>query len=331
MKAAVVLAPHKIVVQDVPEPVTGAYDCLCETLAVGICSGTDNNIVAGHPYHRVIFPAILGHEGVGRVAKCGSKVRHLGLGDVVTRPFNHLPSDSGFSLKFGAFAERTVVTDYRAMQEDGLPEHVWKPFTVHRVLPKDVDPLSATMLITWRETFSFLARMQLTSGERLLIIGSGANALSFADHAQNLGVQTTVIGSLVRKDAFEKKGAHFFEYTKPQPYEPQTFDSVIDTIGRSELLTPLLSALNVHAKIGVYGLDDFLNYKITKGEFQVFSGEEYDEGSAHDAVMTFVKAKKLNAWDYLSKEHVYPLEKINEAVAASRERKVFKSVVLLRS
>lgn len=337
MRAAVIIAPNQLQIQDVPEPITNEYDCLCETLAVGICNGTDHSIIGNHPYHNVHFPAIIGHEGIGRVISCGSRVRHIHPGDIVTRPFNQLPPESGITMKFGALAEKTIVTDFQAMQEDGIDRSEWQKYTVHRVLPRRYDPIAATMLITWRETYAFLMRMQPESRDRILIIGSGANALSFANHAKNIGIQTMTIGSENRRTNFEKMGSIFFSYkTTDVNYTIMKntnthIDIIIDTIGNSKNLNPALPLLKQKGKIGIYGLEDFSNYQIaatkTQGDFQVFSGEHYNEGSAHDAVMTFVNSGKLNAWDYISKEHVYPLSKIHDALTASKERKTFKSVV----
>src|SRR3989344_2307544 len=122
MKAAVVKAKGNVVIDEIPEPVVGEYDALCTVLATSVCNGTDNNIVNGDLYYHVKFPVILGHEGIGKVIAPGKKVRHLKVGDLVSRVFQKLPADSGYQILYGAFAERAIVTDWQAMKEDGLPE-----------------------------------------------------------------------------------------------------------------------------------------------------------------------------------------------------------------
>ena len=340
MKAAIVTAPGEICIREVPEPVIGHYDALCEVLAVGVCSGTDNHIVAGKHYRMVPFPLILGHEGIGRVIACGKRVRYLKDGDLVTRVFNKLPKGSGYAIKYGAFAERAVATDWRAMQADGLPEKEWRPYTVHRVLPKNTDPVAATMIITWRETYSFLSRMKPQKKERMLLIGSGTQALSFAEHGKNLGLAVSVIGNPGRKKLFAKVGVKTFISYKQKNIgailqkRGELFDIIIDTVGRSNGANAVLPLLKHGGKIGVYGLDDFWNYKIEvakpRGDFSYFTGRQYDEGSAHDAVMKYIKQKKPNAWNYLSKKHIYPLAEIKTALLAAHERKVMKSVIVFR-
>src|SRR3989344_5943084 len=84
MKAVIVKAPGIVAVEVIPEPVVEDYDALCSVLASGICNGTDNNIVMNDPYHKVKFPAVLGHEGIGKVIAWGKKVRCLKIGDRIT-------------------------------------------------------------------------------------------------------------------------------------------------------------------------------------------------------------------------------------------------------
>ena len=339
MKAAVLKSPGHVVVQDVPDPVIGEYDVLCETLAAAVCSGTDNHIVRDHPYFKVSFPCIIGHEGIGRVINCGKSVKYFKEGDLITRVFNKLPEGSGYSLQYGAFAEKSTAADWQAMRDDGIPEENWCKYRVHRALPVGSDPVESTMIITWRETFSFLKRMKVEIGNSLLIIGSGTTALSFANHARNIGMKTSAIGSPSRAQLFYKMGVKiiiaYFEKNYSALLEEMRrdkFDVIIDTIGDSEYLNLALPLLKDGGKVGLYGLDSFLDYRIAAtsapGDFIYYNGEFYDEASAHDDIIEYLKTGRLNAWDYISKNHIYPLEKISEALDAGYTRKVLKSVVI---
>ena len=84
-------------------------------------------------------------------------------------------------------------------------------------------------------------------------------------------------------------------------------------------------------KIGVYGLDGLSDYKIDinkiNGDFKYYSGQIYDEGSAHEEIINLIKKKQLNPWNYLSKRYSYPLSRIREALNATKTRKVLKSVI----
>lgn len=338
MKAVIVESPGNVKVAHVPEPVMGDYDALCQVLAASICSGTDNHIVANHPYHNPKYPLILGHEAIGRVLRCGPKVRYLHPGDLVTRITNHLPAGSPYHLMWGAFAERGIAVDWQAMRDDGLVRSQWSAHTINQVLPTDFDPIASTMIITWRETYAFFKRMNLGTGNLILIIGSGANALAFADHARNLGLSSAVIGSDQREGSFRSTGAAaFVSYQNRDCLSAlkkrgvEAVSAIIDAIGAAASLNQVLPLLADKGKIGVYGLDSFLDYKIAaaraRGDFSYYSGEHYDEGSAHDDIVAYIQAGKLNAWHYLSREHIYPLEKIEDALSASRTRQTLKSVI----
>jgi L-iditol 2-dehydrogenase len=340
MKGAIVESPGKIVVKEIPDPVIDEYEVLCETLAASVCSGTDNHILNNHPYYNIKFPAVLGHEGIGRVIKCGKRVRFLKKGDIVTRLKNKLPDGSGYTLLYGAFAEKGIATDWQAMKENGISNKIWRPHTVNRVLPTDCDPVALTMLITWRETYSFLNLMGRMENKSVLILGSGATALSFANHAVNMDMSVAAIGSPGRSNAFSKVGVNNIVSYQEQDYKlhfkeaHNEFDFIIDAVGDANTLAKTLGLLKNKGMIGVYGLNSFPNYHFSFMEapdvFTFYNGEHYDEGSAHDEVMAYYNEGKLDPWNYISKEHVYPLESIKDALDACSMRKTMKSVVIFK-
>ena len=339
MKAVVVQSPGVVMVKEIPEPIMGEYDALCEVIVCGICSGTDRNVIHNHPYHNVHYPVILGHEGIGRVIACGAKVKHFKVGDVVTRVVNRLPPDSGYELKWGAMAERALAVDWQAMKDDGYPESEWHKHTIHRVLPVGFDPIAATMFITWRETYSYFHGMKPRTGDTVLIIGTGANALSFTDHARNAGLSAIVIGSPKREQIFKGAGAQVFIPHVATDYSAALkgagvngVDIIIDTIGTSDSMNRVFPLLHMGGALGVYGLNGFDDYalSLTKGpaHFTYYSGEHYDEGAAHDDVLRLVTEGKLDPWRYLSKDHIYLCEDINKALQASWNGDVMKSVII---
>lgn len=92
MRAAVLVAPGRMEVRDVPVAEPGPTEVLLRVGAVGLC-GTDFHIFGGHGnYHtdaagRLIpleeSPQILGHEFVGIVEQAGARVADLAVGDRV--------------------------------------------------------------------------------------------------------------------------------------------------------------------------------------------------------------------------------------------------------
>ncbi len=193
MNAALVERPGSLVVRDIPIPRVGDYDVLCQMLYGATCTGTDGHIIAGRFPYPVQYPTVLGHESIGRVVETGAKVKYFKKGDMVTR-VGVLPCpEEGFDVNWGGFAEFGVARDHWSMCKDGRAVHEWNGFRVNQIIPEGINPDEATMIITWRETLSYIRRMGLRAGHRLLVIGSGGNGLAFAAHGINLGAEEVVM------------------------------------------------------------------------------------------------------------------------------------------
>lgn len=336
MKAAIVEKPGRLVVRDVPEPKMGEYDCLCETLYGSTCSGTDVHLIENHcmPFE-YSYPMILGHESIGRVLKVGSKVRAFRVGDIVTRVVNY--STDGLASFWGGFAERSLASDHEAIKRE-TGEEIGFSDGIHKVLPAGVDPAGATMVITWRETLSFLRRIGVAPGAAVLVIGSGGNGLSFANHARNFGAGSiVVVGSDARQATARRVGATaLFSYKlddvagaiRDAGFGP--FDLILDAVGQAGQLDRVLPLLKPDGRVAIYGVDDFgkvtINPSLAPGSF-TFANLGYNEGESHDAVVSYVREGKLRAGDFCDLETIYPLEAIQEAFAAVRNRRAIKAVV----
>jgi L-iditol 2-dehydrogenase len=334
MLAAVVEEPGRLLVREVPEPVMGDYDCLCQGLYGATCSGTDLHLLHNHPLFGVRYPTILGHESIGRVIACGPRVRNFQLGDLVTRLVNRETAD--LRAHWGGYAERGLVQDWKAMQEDGVPPE----FTpgIHWPLPADFDPAASTMVITWRETFSFVSRIGVEPGAKVLVIGTGGNGLAFANHARNLGAGTVaVIGSGAREHSARAVGAtDFLDYRTEDLVTVALseglggFDLIIDAVGKVGQLDSCLPLLRPRGTAAIYGVDDFgqvtINPTRVTGGF-TFANYNYAEGEAHEAVVDFVQRGLLDARNYCDLDHIYPLTETAAALEAVRRREVIKAVV----
>lgn len=334
MKAAIVESPGVLRVREIDAPIAGDYQARCEVLYGAICSGTDTHIVDGVFPFPVNYPTILGHESIGRVVEVGAKVRHLQVGDLVTRV--GCPPQNGLNANWGGFAEQAIAWDWRAMQADGL--EVDPGITVNNVIPADFDPAAATMFITWRETFSYLSRLGVGAGHSVLVLGTGGNGLAFVAHARNLGATSiVVIGAANRAEAARAAGAsHLFDYRAPdvsqQVHEafPDGFDFAVDAVGRAGGLNLALPFLKAGGTLAMYGIDDwnqsFINPLLARGSF-TFHNDGYNELEAHDAVVGLVQSGALDAGLWLDLEKPIPLEEINRAFDRVRDRSALKALM----
>ncbi len=335
MKAAIIERPGELVVREVPMPEVGDYDVLCRMLYGATCTGTDQHLLAGRFPWPVRYPTILGHESIGRAIRIGAKVRHFQVGDLITRV--GAPPSEGLAVNWGGFAEYGLAKDHWAMRADGLPAEAWRPYRVNQVLPPDTDPRAATMVITWRETLSYVTRMGIGTGAHVLVMGSGGNGLSFAAHAANLGATVAMIGSASRESLGRAVGAAaYLDYRAADLRERLAqlppADFVIDAVGKAGQIDLALPYLKSGGTVGIYGIDDYgrclINPHAARATFTVYNGG-YDEAETHEAIVTYIETKRLHAEVWLDLAHPFPLEDIAEAIEAARQRKVVKALVQL--
>lgn len=340
MKAAVVEGPGLVRVRELPEPEIGEYEARCEQLFGSVCAGTDTHLVEGHPpfCHWMKPPYILGHESVGRVVEVGAKVRHLKVGDVITRVGCPAVGDVGSG--WGGFAQIGVATDWRAMREDGLEG--WESKTVEQVLPPECDPAEGTLFITWRETLSYVNRMGIGRGARVLIIGTGGNGLAFASHARNAGAERVVMvgASARRQSALDAGATDFSDYRDENCWaevgrsEPEGFDFGIDAVGKAGLLQQALLQLKRGGTLGIYGLDDVDSVAVSpmaaRGSFTFYNGG-YDEAEAHLEVVDHHRSGRLDPSIWQDRTRIFSLDNITEALAAVKDRSLIKPLIRLTS
>jgi threonine dehydrogenase-like Zn-dependent dehydrogenase len=224
------------------------------------------------------------------------------------------------------------------MQEDGVSLKPWPDARRNRVLPEGMDPAAATMVITWRETLSYLTRMGVAPRTSLLVFGSGGNGLAYTNHAVRVGAYpVAMIGSADREGVARRAGVtHYFDYTGGDlPAEvsaavPEGFDFVLDAVGKKGAADLGLRFLKAGGTLGIYGLHDFGQCTITplnsKGTF-TFYNDGYDEAETHEQVMALIDRGRLDASLWLDLAHPWPLAQINEALDAVRQRKVVKALI----
>jgi len=173
MKAAVVVEPGKLEIWEIEIPQMGDYDALVEILYGATCNGTDKNYIYGRHIREVKYPMLLGHESVGRVVEIGRKVKNFCIGDLVTDVGCPPTADGKISSRAGGFAEYGIVKDVFEMKKSGIPREIWDKNRANRVLPSWFSPAASTIVTPYRETLSYLRRIGVKKGDRVLLLGSG--------------------------------------------------------------------------------------------------------------------------------------------------------------
>ena len=153
MKTVLVNKDGSLSIQEVPKPKYGPKQALTKTIANGIC-GTDIHLMkkAFKGVTEEMYPLMLGHENVGEVVEVGEEVTGLKVGDKVLLPFVDPDPDhlGPYGSAWGALSEYCVVNDAAAYQEGEVPDLA----KAQCIIPDDIDPVDAVMLITLREVLS---------------------------------------------------------------------------------------------------------------------------------------------------------------------------------
>ena len=344
MKALVVYEDGRTVLEDVPMPTYGEYDALVKITGSGLC-GTDIKVLHNNLKGFTDYPTILGHEGVGQVVAVGSKVRHLKVGDNVSLPFVIGKCGEYFST-WGAICEYSTVGDLESMLEDGheLGDGTLCDFHfAQRKYPDSLNPVEASMIVTYREVYSTMLRMGcFTEGKSVAIFGAGPVGLSFIQLCKLMGLGPIVC--IVRneakaKQAWEVEPDYVLNSSEVDVNEklremfPDGVDIIVDAAGVPELINQSLKIVKDFGDVVLYGVLPVLEYTVNWVEspysFNLRFAQwpsKLEEGAAHDQIVEWMCSGKLNAMACIS--DVFDLNDAEEAMEMFRNHKNAKKIVI---
>ncbi|HYB21963.1 MAG TPA: zinc-binding dehydrogenase [Thermodesulfobacteriota bacterium] len=349
MKAAVIVRPGQLEIRDIPVPEIQDYQVFVEQLACGICTGTDWKLLEGHFKGFNTYPAVLGHEAVGRVTKMGKKVRYFEIGDLVLRPgLETIGGGTSLYSGWGAFAEYGVAGDGRAMIEDGKvrPEDGWNDiYLSQQKIPKEMDPAHGTMLITFKEVLSAIYRFGMRPNASLMIFGMGPVGLSFVRFTKILGLGPIIACDMesARLDLAREMGADEcldVRNTKPEAWAkarfPEGLDFIVDAVGITDLLNQAMNIIKFNGSICAYGISPRsqmnlvwengpYNWKLHFLQWPTFQ----EESATHHQILNWIQMGVLDAGKFVT--HVLPLDRLQEGLNLVRERKALKAVINLKT
>jgi len=348
MKTLVVDANHELSIREVSMPKYKECQALVKMLSCGVCNGTDLKLIQGKFKNFDTYPATLGHEGVGKVVEVGSKAKNLKVGDIVLLPFVEGKVDDVYS-GWGAYSEYAVVGDAASYIANGMgpgtPEFSEGYLAQTVIKPEDkVDPVEASMVITFREVLSAIRRFQFQPNESVLVLGAGPVGLCFTKFAKLLGLKTVITTDITdEKVAFAKSvGADYAFNSKTTDINaevkkmfPEGIDYVIDAVGINELINQSMGLIKYNGKICCYGISPNLGmsldwskapYNWTVQFLQWPSKKE--EGEAHAQIMAWINLGLLKPMDFISDvfdfEHIIDAFKLVEKPKSDTKKIVIK-------
>lgn len=249
MKAALLLRPGVVVVEDVADPVVGPDDVEIAVGGVGLC-GSDLSVFAGK-WAAPSYPWIMGHEAFGTVMTVGRNVSHERVGQAVVvepnvaclacvqcrrgRSSACVARQSVGMNRPGALAERLVVPSRFA-------------WTIGGPSPEDLVCVEPTTVVT-----AALRRLDTAVPEAVLVVGVGAQGLLMSAVLLSRGV--VVYGHDLNPARMAFAGELGLRPSTTLD-EGQRFDLVIDTVGSPGSVEAALERLEVGGTLLMLGLDD---------------------------------------------------------------------------
>ncbi len=175
MKAAILAAKGKLVVQDVPTPSPGPGQVLVEVICCGIC-GSDLHLfdMDGVPQG-----VIMGHEWVASIAELGPGVSGWRVGERVVMG-NYSRAGVAMSRQAGTLATDPLAffAAHPAVRAGGYGQYlVWDADALHAV-PDLVSDEAAAMADTFAVALGSVVHAQIGCGNSVLIIGAGPIGLA---------------------------------------------------------------------------------------------------------------------------------------------------------
>lgn len=317
MKALVAQRDGSVSIMEVPAPKIGPYEALIEVKASAVC-GTDMKILHDSLKGFSDYPTIIGHEAVGLVAETGSKVKSFKKGDMVVMPLTLRKCGDYFST-WGAMAQYSVAGDYKAMSDDGLPvdgDIFCDAHFAQNIIPASLDPVAATMIITFREVYSTIKRLGFKAVQNIVIYGAGPVGLTFVKFAKIMGLNPVVcidIDDAKTSNAKDAGADIVFNSTKTdtdaeiKKLFPDGADIILDAAGVPALINKNLKLVKSFGQVCVYGVtpvnEHLINWQEAPYTFDlrfVQWPSKYEEAAVHNEIITMMLDGRLDGMDFIS-------------------------------
>ena len=342
VRAAVLVAPGRIEIRELPVPAVAADTALLSVELCGIC-GTDLKYFSGTVGAN--YPLILGHEVVGRI---------VGIGPVAARRWGIAEGDrvlvessipcwacgacrsGNYRLcpTKGGYGTRLPVTSAPGLW-GGMAEvmYIAAASIIHRV-PDGVEPRSAIGIPLLANGFQWLVRKGgVVAGDRVLIQGPGPQGLAAAMIARTIGareVTVTGLASDAGRLAFAEKVGARGVVIRPEDPPAVTaervgngYDVVLDVSGAPQAIASAPGHLRPQGTFVLAGLagrdtsvpifTDELAWK----EIRIQGVLSKDDAAMRSALAIAQSDERIAAELATLVTHVFPLDDAAAAITAA--------------
>ena len=338
MRTLVVERDGALAIKEVNRPRYNEYQALVKTIACGMC-GTDvklcHRTFKGFP--ESVYPIMLGHEGVGEVVEIGAKVTSFKVGDRVLLPFVDADEENnpGLGSGWGAMSEYAVVCDPAA---PNAPDCAF----AQCVLDPEIDPVDATMIVTFREVLSCIRYFGIKPTDSVAVIGCGPVGLTYIKFLHLVGVTNLVACDIVPEKLEQAKlngATHVINSKATDPQAeirklyPEGVDFVLDAAGFPAIVNQGMGMIKDRGAVLCYGVPEKeeITIDFSKADYNwrvIFQQmpRKREEGAAHEQVMSWIKSGELNIKDFIS--DYFDFDHAVEAYEALLSRKIMKKGIV---
>ena len=315
----------KIEVKDTPVPAPGAGELLLRVRACGIC-GSDLHFYRGE------LPALptmsLGHEFAGEVTEVGAGVQGIASGQrVVVEPWRTCRECSYCRTGSYHLCPKRVLLGTFA--PGGLAEYVTVPDYTLYSLPDALDYELAALVEPLAVAVHGLHLVDLSLGERVVILGSGSIGVMAALAARALGAAEVIVTYRYEhqaKAALAAGATRAVQAEEAAGLVSEKPDVVVETVGgRADTFNQAIGLVRLGGRVSVLGLFtgsvQVNALTLMLNEVRATGGITYCRRGRHsdfDVALRMIEADPERARGVIS--HRFPLGEADEAFRTAADK-----------
>lgn len=251
MKACVLEKVGKLVYKEIEDVSPRAGEALLKIRACGICSSDIPRVFKTGTYH---FPTVPGHEFSGEIVSVGEGVSEEYIGRKAA-VFPLLPCRECESCKQEQYARCDNYNYFGSRCDGGFAEYIAVPLW-NLVLFDDLDFTTAALCEPGAVALHSVKAAELSSGDNVLVIGTGTIGILAALWASRFYERVTVAGRTVSKLDFVKSLGRFDVIDNGKENSVNQYDVVIECVGTNAAIGYALNSVKKGGRIILTGNPD---------------------------------------------------------------------------